>query len=97
VLAPPPIPTIVVSLFAVVFPLPSVIAWRESRESPWGRVFSSSGLAENLDTVSLQVDEESDKLWEHVSLAAAKRHPNRRLRMSKRVNVNRNWAAHLTR
>jgi hypothetical protein len=97
VLAPPPIPTVIVCFFAVIFTFPVVIARREARGSPWGGVFSSSGLAKDLDTVPLEVDEESNRIWEHVSLAAAEGHPDRRLRMREGVLVNRHWAAHLTR
>jgi hypothetical protein len=97
VLAPPPIPTVIVCFFAVIFTFLVVIARREARGSPWGGVFSSSVLAKNLDTVPLEVDEEHNRLWEYISFAAAKGHPDRRLHRREGVLIHRHWAAHLAR
>jgi hypothetical protein len=53
VLAPPPVPAVFVSFFAVVVSVPDVVARREAWRSPRGGVFSIGVLAEDLDAVSL--------------------------------------------
>jgi hypothetical protein len=72
VLAPSPIPTVIVGFLAVVFTFLVVIARREARWNPWRGIFSSSSLSDDFDTVPLEVDEERDEIWEHITLATSK-------------------------
>jgi hypothetical protein len=59
-------------------------------------IFNILSFSNHLDTVALHIHEEGDVVWNQVFFPEAKRHTDRRVRVSQRSHVHADGTPHLT-
>jgi hypothetical protein len=96
VVAPPPIPAILIRLIGVIFLVFSAICRGELRWSLGRGVSRILVISDHLDTVAMHIDEEGDEVWEQVFFPAAEGHTDRSIWVHQGRHVDANGAPHLT-